>query len=104
MNGYRKVAEFVRNNKIIVKKRGYKGNSGGFDDRVTLNFYKGSHMIKSIDIKSFYKKPIDPVKLLNELQIELEELQTIGVFDEETLIDYLVTHHTVDGVDTNDYQ
>lgn len=101
MNNYRKIAEFVRSNKITVKKNEVKGKCGGFDDRVTLKFFKGLYIIKSIEIKAFDKKPIDPANLLKELQIELDKLQTIGVFDEETMIDYLITNHGVN--DGNSY-
>ena len=92
MNNFRKVAEFCRINGIEVSEIEVKGTGGGFDDATLLSFHHGLYELCQVEISGYDKKDIDPAILLDNLKLGLEQLQTVGVFDEDTLIRYLLNN------------
>lgn len=96
MNDFRKVAEYVRTNGITVKKKEIKGTAGGFDDYTIIVFYKDSYEICTMQIDGFHKIKIDPIDLLRTLKSRSEELNTVSVFDLDTLVEYLSDNHLIE--------
>ena len=92
MNNFRKVAEYCRTNGIEVTKVEVTGTGVGFDDSTLLSFHHGLYELCQVKISGYDKKDIDPAILLDSLKLGLEQLQTVGVFDEDTLIEYLLNN------------
>ena len=95
MNDYRKIANYVRKNGLVIKPFETQGTAGGFDDQKGFTIHKGPFAVGRIVTEQFNKEKFDPVAFLKQLQKEVDDLETIEVIDEESLVDYLKKNHSV---------
>lgn len=94
VNDYRKIANFVKDNDLTIKHYTIKGTGGGFDDEEGYEFFKGHYSLGvAIVCQAFSKKEFEPEKTLKELESSLDNLRTVNVCDEDSLLHYLVNNH-----------